>query len=315
MTALETVTSARFSRRMLLKGAGAAGLGLTLAQVGLLQAVAAQSESVTDIINIASTAEQLAVTLLGGAIDSAAKGGYGANAISAPVLAILQAARAEEKDHLDYLTGAGAKPLTSTFTIPDPKLLTDTKTLFTTIVTLEGAFIAAYMAAAMEFATLNQPGLVKVAYQIGADEAEHRVLANYALGTRPANNVAFEKAMFTNVGGAAAALQQLGFIGGSGTKVTYPGPGTIDASGVTETTPGGPAVDCMPAAAAPAPTPAPSPMPGLPNTGAGGAAGPSVGGLLEMLGLFGVGAAAIGVLGRRFAARAEEQAARDEGEA
>ncbi|HET8626756.1 MAG TPA: ferritin-like domain-containing protein [Thermomicrobiales bacterium] len=313
MTALETVTSARFSRRTLLKGAGAAGIGLTLAQVGLLQTVAAQSESVTDIINIAATAEAMAVTLLGGAIDSASKGGYGANAISAPVLAILQAARAEEQDHYAFLTGAGAKPLTTTFTVPDPKILTDAKTLFTTIVTLEGAFIAAYMAAATEFTGLKQPGLVKVAFQIGAEEGEHRVLANYALGVRPANNVAFEKAMFSTLGDAANALKQLGFIGGSGTPVTYPGPGSIDTSGVTETMPGGPAVDCMPAAA-PAPSPSPAPMPGLPNTGAGGTAGPGVGGLLEMLGLFGVGAATIGVLARRFAARAEEQAARQDGE-
>lgn len=64
----------------------------------------------------------------------------------------------------------------------------------------------------------------------------------------------------------------------------------------------------------PAPQPSPAPMPGLPNTGAGGAAGGNMGGLLEMLGLFGVGAAAVGVLARRSAARAEEQASRQDGE-
>jgi hypothetical protein len=36
---------------------------------------------------------------------------------------------------------------------------------------------------------------------------------------------------------AATMLQQLGIIGGSGTTITYPGPGTIDNSGVNQLTP------------------------------------------------------------------------------
>ena len=51
------------------------------------------------------------------------------------------------------------------------------------------------------------------------------------------NDVAFEKAMFTSVGQAAAALQQLGFIGGSGPQITYPGPGAIDTTGLTNLRP------------------------------------------------------------------------------
>ncbi|HEU5330712.1 MAG TPA: ferritin-like domain-containing protein [Thermomicrobiales bacterium] len=310
MSTLDTVMSARVSRRTLLKGVGAAGVGLALAQAGMLGSVAAASETVTDIINIAATAEALAVTLLGGALDSAAKGGYN-KAIPDPVVAILKAARAEEQYHLDYLQGAGAKPLTTTFNVPDPKLLSDYNTLFTTLVTAEGLFIAAYASAAREFAEMNHPELVKVAFQIGTVEAEHRVLANYALGTRPANNVAFEKMVVTTVGDAAATLKQLGFIGGSGTAVTYPG-SAVDKSNVTETTPGGPAVSCTVAApAAPTPTPA---MPGLPNTGGGYGSTNGNGGLQEMLGflgLFGAGAAALGVLSRRLNAHAEERAAKD----
>jgi hypothetical protein len=110
----------------------------------------------------------------------------------------------------------------------DSKILTDYDTLFTTVVKLEAAFIAAYMAAAREFADMNKPDLVKVAYQIGTVEAEHRVLANYALGARPANNLAFQQAMFATVGDAANALKQFGFIGGSGMQVNYPGPDSID---------------------------------------------------------------------------------------
>lgn len=271
MDQLDRIASARISRRRLLKGAGAVGLGVMAAQAGILQhaglirSVAADSEGVTDIINIAATAEAMAVTLLGGAIDSAKHGSYN-KPIPDAVIAILQAARSEEQYHLSYLQSAGAKPLTETFTVPDTKILTDTTTLFKTIVALETAFIAAYMAAAREFADMKQPSLVKVAYQIGAVEAEHHVLANYALGTRPANDVAFEKAMFATVGDAAKALQQLGFIGGSGPKVTYPGPGTINNSNVSETTPSGPAVDCTAPASPPPPATSPT-APSQPKPG------------------------------------------------
>jgi hypothetical protein len=243
MQTFEALTNSRISRRSLFKGAGALGAGLMLARLPLLRSVAADSESVTDIINIAATAEAMAVTLLGGAIDSASKGGYN-KTIPAPVVAILNAARAEEEFHYEYLIAAGAKPLTTDFTVPDMKLLTDYDTLFSTIVALEGAFIAAYMAAAREFSAMGQTDLVQVAYEVAGTEAEHRVLANYALGVRPANNVAFEKAMFTQVSDAANALKQLGFIGGTGTKVSYPGPGAIVNTGVSQTTPGGPMVDC-----------------------------------------------------------------------
>ncbi len=51
------------------------------------------------------------------------------------------------------------------------------------------------------------------------------------------NDIAFQQALFTSVGEAAAALQQLGFIGGSGPQITYPGPGAIDTTNVKQLTP------------------------------------------------------------------------------
>jgi len=253
---LNTVMNARVSRRTLFKGAGIAGAGLLMSRLGLLRSVLAESETATDIINIAATAESLAVTLLGGAVQSAKQGGYD-KPIPDVVIAILDAARAEEEFHLEYLLKAGAKPLTQTFTVPDPALLTSYNKLFSTIVAAETAFIAAYIAAAREFAAMNQPELVKVAFQIAGTEAEHRVLANYALGTRPANDVAFEKALFTTVGQAADFLKQQGFLGGSGTQVTYPGPGQITAANVTVQQPTGPSVSCTAGA------PTPPAMPGI----------------------------------------------------
>jgi hypothetical protein len=171
------------------------------------------------------------------------------------VIDILEAARATEQFHLEYLLSAGAQPLTQTFTVPDTRILSSYDALFSTIVALDSAFIAAYIAAARRFAELKQPELVKVAFQIAGTEAEHRVLANHALGRRPANDVAFERALFDTVGEAVALLRRLGYVNGSGPSVTYPGPGSIRTEGVIETVPGGPTVRCVvPGAPAPAPT-------------------------------------------------------------
>ncbi|HEX5503566.1 MAG TPA: ferritin-like domain-containing protein [Thermomicrobiales bacterium] len=221
-------------------GGGALALGIAPSQTTALRAAAATCESVQDIINIAATAEALAVTALGGALDSAAKGNL---ALNAEQVQFVTAARAEEQAHYAYLTGAGAKPLTTTFTLPDTKIVTDPATFLKTVIGLEEAFIAAYLAAAQEFAILGQPKLVQVALQVGAVEAEHRAHARFyaitagVISDKVPNNLAFEKAMFTAVGGAAQALTQLGWIGGNGTKITYPGPGQIDNSGVTNLQP------------------------------------------------------------------------------
>ncbi len=115
--------------------------------------------------------------------------------------------------------------------------MTDVPTFLKTLITLEEAFIAAYLAAAQEFIVLGKPELAAVALQIGGVEAEHRAGVRFfaieagVLSGTP-NDVAFEKALFTNVAGAAAALKELGFIGGSGTQISYPGPGEIDYTGV-----------------------------------------------------------------------------------
>jgi len=135
------------------------------------------------------------------------------------------------------LTGAGAKPLTLTFTIPDDKIITDTATFLTTLISQEEAFVAAYLAAAQAFSVLGEAKLAQAALRIGAVEAEHRagvrfVAIQAGVLTGTPNDVAFEKAMFTTVGEASALLEQLGFIQGGGTEITYPGPGKIDNTGV-----------------------------------------------------------------------------------
>jgi hypothetical protein len=335
MNPLENVASARVSRRTLIKGAGALGVGITLSQARLFREVAAQQETIQDILNITATTEAFGVTLLGTVIENIRQGNF-SRPVPANVQAVLVAARAQEQFHLEFFQSIGGQLLTNTFTIPDPRLVTDYDFFFTNLAAQEAREVAAQIAAFNTFVAEGRSDLVKVSYQYAAEEAEHRLLANFAAGVRPANNVAFAPALFTSVTEFLAALQQLGIIGGSGTPATYPGPGAIDASNVTERTPGGQAVMCMapagaaqptaPAATAtrtpvvtpatPARTPVPTtpsptrpaatptpPMPGLPNTGGGSAGGAGTQETLQTLGLLGLGAAAAGALARRLKAQ------------
>jgi hypothetical protein len=85
------------------------------------------------------------------------------------------------------------------------------------------------MTATREFAELGQPTLAKLAYQAGSVEGEHRVMARAALALKgladgiPPDNKAFETDHFLYMRDAAAALMGLGFIGGTGTALTFPG--------------------------------------------------------------------------------------------
>ncbi|MGH2560143.1 MAG: ferritin-like domain-containing protein [Thermomicrobiales bacterium] len=244
MTVLQTAASSRFSRRTVFKSAGVVGLGMTIGQARLIHSLAQEAPDLQSIINIAATAESLAVTLYGHAVESAEQGGYDQEVPEA-VITIVDAARTAEYYHLEYLLEAGAEPLTQTFTVPDPALLTSYELLFTTAVQLETAFIAAYIAAARAFTALEQPELVKTALSVAAVEGEHRVLANYALGVGPANNIGFAPALFGTVEEAAQALTELGFIGGAGAEVTYPGGGgPVDRSLTNLRSVSGPSVVC-----------------------------------------------------------------------
>ncbi len=276
MNKLETVTNARLPRRTLFKGVGALGVGLALDKAGLLPSIStdvAAAENLQDILDTTVTVEMFGVTFLGAGLDSNAKGNF-KPAWPAPVVAIVTAARAQERAHLDFFLGLGGKPLTQTFTIPDPAILTDLKVFFNAVQEEETREVAAQIAAMMTFTAMNRPDLVKVSFQYAAEEAEHRVLASYTMGARPPNNYGFAPALYQNTTDIIADLKKVGIIGGSGQAAMFPGPGTIDASNVIERTPGGTAVSCAAASSVPsAPAPsAPSVPPAPPRTGGGGEA-------------------------------------------
>ncbi len=196
-------------------------------------------ESAQEIMNIAATGEAFAVTFLGVALARAESGDLPLNAELAGTLA---AARAAEQAHFDVLSEAGAEPSTLEFTFPDPDIFTNVGLFLETVISLEEAFIAAYLAAAQEFSILGEPAMAQLALQIGAVEAEHRVGARFfaiQAGelTGTPNDVAFEKAMFGSVGEVAMMLEEMGFIGGDGETVVFPGPGEINTTGVTSLEP------------------------------------------------------------------------------
>ncbi len=205
----------------------------------MLQGEIEACESIKQVVDIAITAEALAVTMLGVAIENANEGTL---ALNTEQVEVLKAARVIQQKHYDYLDAAGAVPLTETFTVPDQAIVTDVPTFLLTLISLEEAFIAAYMAAAQVFAIRNQVDLARIAISVSAVEGDLRAhLRFYAINagliSGVPNNVGFETAMFTSVGEAAAALQNLGFIGGSGPEITYPGPGEIENPGVVNLTP------------------------------------------------------------------------------
>jgi len=320
-TYFEGILHAQVSRRTLFKAAGAAGVGVWLAQAGLLREAAAASETIQDILNITITVEHFGVTFLGYGIDNIKQGKF-SKPVPPAVLAVLEAARAQEQFHLDFFKQAGGVPLTTTFTLPDPALVTDYDKFFTALVQEETRETALEIAAMNAFTAMQRPDLVKIAFQYAAEESEHRLLANYALGTRPANDHGFAPALYANPSDIVTDLKKVGIIGGTGPAIVYPGPGTIDPTNVIERIPGGPMVAC--AAPAPSaspspsasprpsaspspvptatpmpstPTPTPMPMPGLPNTGGGGGSGGQ--GTIATLGALGLGAAAAGALALR----------------
>jgi hypothetical protein len=238
MNKLDKLTNGAASRRTLLRAAAASVVG-GVAYSSLFRAAAQEPESVQNILDVTATVEQFGVTFLSAGIESAEQGNF--NMPWPPeVLAIVKAARAQEQFHLDFFESLGGRALVDTFTIP-PEALTDFNTFFSAVVVQEAVEIAGQLAAIEMFTELDRPDLVKVSFQYAAEEAEHRVLANYTRGARPPNNVAFEPMMFETAEGMLDSMRERGLIGGTGMAVEYPGPGEIDASNVTNRTPDGPA--------------------------------------------------------------------------
>lgn len=217
---------AKLNRANLLTAA-AAGVAIAAVPRMANAQTAAATESAQDIINIRVTNEFFGVTVLTAAIKNADQ--LGLNANGGLLLRVIQAALAEEQYHVDFLTAQGAKPLLTTFTVPDPRILTNPLVFFSTLEMLETLEIGMDMSATRQFSQMGQIMLAQAHYQIGGVEAEHRVLARAALAMLgqtaavPPNNRAFELDVVYYLREAEAIMRQRGFFGGAGTPAPYPG--------------------------------------------------------------------------------------------
>lgn len=161
-----------------------------------------------DILSIARTAEQLAVTFYSNGIKQHEQLG-----IAGDDLTYLQSAVTEEQLHQEFLAQSGGQSLADVFSFPHGDATFTDKSLFTqTLEQLETAFVAAYLAAVKEFAEQGRPDLVQIAAQLCGVESEHRAFARDLGGLTPAANVAFEAPLFEHVSDALGALQSGGFL-------------------------------------------------------------------------------------------------------
>lgn len=216
--------------------AGATALGA--AGAGLLQPIAARaaarppagnSDTLQEDIDIAATAEALASTFYYHAL---AAGDKLPNVNSTANMNYFQAAVTQEYEHLIYLKKLGATPATTQFYFPQGMFESES-VFFPTALQLEEYFIAAYLAAALDFSgavssgiTTAAPYALGFAVQVLGVECEHRALLGVANNVTPPNDRILEAALLKTVADALVPLKPF-LSGGSG----FIGPFELPAKG------------------------------------------------------------------------------------
>lgn len=173
--------------------------------------ISAQSNCVTpvkDIIDIARTAEQLAVTFYSNGYKNAAQLGLtGSN------LAYIAAALEEEQLHESYWASLGGVSMASTFSFPNgSKTFHDLTTFIETQQEIEGYFDSAYLAAVKELSIQNQSSAAQVAAQVAIIEGEHRVLGRVIGNLIPADDRAFSPVLVSSVADAVTVFKNSGYL-------------------------------------------------------------------------------------------------------
>ncbi|GAB4213106.1 MAG: ferritin-like domain-containing protein [Roseiflexaceae bacterium] len=209
------------TRRSFMKGAAGLGGGLAMASFagafGLSEVEAAHDrrDDVQTILNLAATAETLAVTFYYSALTA------GQFNLSDEDVQYLRLAMDAEKYHLDFLTSAGGRALTQRFYVP-ANVLTDIDVFVRTGLAAETAFVGAYLAATRRFAELEQPRLAATTAQHAVSEGQHLTLIRDIAGLVP-NDLGLPAPVYYNVSDAVPTLAPFlnggsGFIG----PVSYP---------------------------------------------------------------------------------------------
>jgi hypothetical protein len=165
-------------RRQFLGQAGAAGAGVLVGGGALGALVPAFAEAKKhgvkkrdkEILIAAEIAEALAVTTYTNIINSAPF----FSRLASDDQGYLRAAREEEMSHYLLEEGVTHKPSPFTTFYYPPKMFSDAQTTLNVLVTLEDAFIAAYLVGVRDFST---PDLRVTAARIMGIESDHRTLA------------------------------------------------------------------------------------------------------------------------------------------
>jgi Ferritin-like domain len=178
MQDVEQTLSSKISRASFLRTGLIAGAGLTAAAAGLpadsfaalMGKTAALTAGDVAILGAASIAEALAVTTYSNIIDTAPFFKH----LESDDQGYLRAAREEEMSHYLLEIGATKKPSPFTTFYYPKNMFSDAQTTLNVLVTLEDAFIAAYLVGVRNFSTAD---LRVTAARIMGIESDHRTLA------------------------------------------------------------------------------------------------------------------------------------------
>ncbi len=208
-----------FLKTMLAASVGTSGAGLLLSSAHAQSTTTttttttttgttATTETPATIFSIAATAERLAVTFYSNGVANAAALGLTGASLDA-----VKGFLIEEQIHELFFEANGGKALTSTFSFPQgAATFTSLANFIATQQQLEGAFDSAFIAAAYEFAAMNNPAVARIAVQIAMIEEGHRTVGRFIGGLDPAEDNAFAPQLVPNVGAAPAVLAAAGFL-------------------------------------------------------------------------------------------------------
>jgi len=217
----------RLTRRGLTKTGSFMLAGAASGHAELLRTSAQTTLAVAETINVAITLEAFAVTFYGAARSRSGELGLDDNTAR-----FARTSQCEEEAHYHFFEAAGAVPSTTTFTIDDSRI-TNQQSLLNAVQEFESILVGAYMSAGRKFAMNGESRLMEIAYQAGAVEAQHQAIARVLGGERVPGDRAFARWMFAAPEEAIEALAALGYIKGSGSDFTFPGPVDRNCRGVT----------------------------------------------------------------------------------
>lgn len=215
-------TPAMLSRRAMLKGGLAVASGVSFATMFGYGRLFAQTEDapegddVATILNLAATAETLAVTHYHAALTASTID------FTEEEIAYLQAALESEIVHLEFLNANGGAALVSEFYVPET-VFEDRAVFASTTEAAETAFIGAYLAATRRAAELGNPLLAATTAQVAGVEAQHLALVR-EIGNMLPNNIALLRPVYYNVSDAVPTLQPF-LEGADGFAGPFPFPG------------------------------------------------------------------------------------------